>query len=78
MDLVLALLITTFFLTTTSVVIAVIRGVIDWKLYKGSDRYWKSWKKRSKDIRKKLLEELTDEQLKYELGKRRKRKRTKT
>lgn len=74
MDLTLLLITVTFCLTVISVAIAVIRGIIDWKLYKGSDDYWNSWEIRSKNIRKKLLEELSDDQLKYEL-KRRKRKK---
>lgn len=75
MDLALLLIILTFGLTVTSVTIAVIRGIIDWKLYKGSNNYWDSWEIRSKNIRKKLLEELSDEQLKYELRRRKRQQK---
>jgi len=76
MDLVLALLTATFLLAATNIILTVVRTVIDWKLYKGSDNYWKSWKSRSKNIRKKLLKELSDDQLKKELKMRRQKKKT--
>lgn len=46
--------------------------------YEGSVEYWESWKKRSKDVIRKVLEEMTEKELEREL-KRKKRndKRTK-
>jgi len=43
------------------------------KVYKGSEAYWSSWKVRSKDITKKVLKEISSEQLEFELEKRRKK-----
>lgn len=74
MELTTVIIFCTFILTCTTVILTVIRTMIDWKLYKGSDKYWKSWKKRSKNIRKKLLKEMSDEMLEYELEGRRKKK----
>lgn len=74
MDVATALLVATFVLTVTTVIINVVRTIIDWKLYKGSDNYWKSWKNRSKDIikrvKKQVLKELSTKELKKELKKR--------
>ena len=39
----------------------------------GSQKYWASWKARSKDITRKVLKEITSEQLEGELSKRRKK-----
>lgn len=75
MDFIEIIIICTFFLTCVTVVTSVARTIIEWRLLRGSDKYWRSWKSRSKNIRKKLLKELTDEMLKYELKRRAKRKK---
>jgi len=40
--------------------------------YEGSVEYWNSWKKRSKDVIRKVLEEMSEKELKRELKRRQK------
>lgn len=66
----LTLLVCTFILTVTMVALTIIRAIIDWKLFRGSQKYWDSWKKRRKDVARDVLNSVSTRQLKRELKKR--------
>jgi len=54
---------------------ALLRTYLNWRTLKESREYWKSWRRRRKDVARDVLKELTTEQLERELARRKGRRR---
>ena len=46
-------------ITSTNLFFALVRTYINWRTLKESREYWRSWKKRRKDVARDVLRELT-------------------
>jgi len=78
------LLICTLVVSSLNFTFALVRTYINWRTLKESREYWRSWKKRRKDVARDVLKELSTADLERELRRRKlnaskkKRKRKKS
>lgn len=60
-------------ITLLNFVFALVRTYYNIRVTRGSEKYWASWKERSKDVARKVLEEISTQELERELKRRRRR-----
>jgi len=69
----------TMTITILNFIFALVRTYYNIRVTRGSEKYWASWKERSKDVARKVLEQISTEDLERELRRRkRKKKKRKT
>jgi len=65
-----AIIACTLIVASLNLIFALIRTYINWRTLKESREYWRSWKKRRKDVAGDVLRELTTPVLERELRRR--------